>query len=133
MINAHQLDTNGKIINTIVVDSLYIVPRLVDASIGGRIGDHIINGIVIPATGSVPVPPLVSMKQARLALLQEGYLDQVPEAIATFPEPIKSEAQIQWEYSSTVERDNIFCTQLGSLLGMDETQIDDLFRLAITL
>lgn len=133
MINAHQLDITGKIINTIVVDSMYIVPRLVDASIGGRIGDRIVNGVVIPSLGVIPVPPLVTMKQARLALLQEGYLDQVPAAIATLPEPVKAEAQIQWEYSSTVERDNVFCQQLGSILGMDETQIDDLFRLAITL
>ena len=37
--NAHQLDTNGVIINTIVVDSLNVFPNLIDASVGGTIGD----------------------------------------------------------------------------------------------
>jgi hypothetical protein len=37
--NAHQLDANGIIINTIVVNSLDVFPDLIDASIGGVIGD----------------------------------------------------------------------------------------------
>lgn len=45
---AHQLDANGVIINTIVVDSLDVIPGLVDASIGGQIGDKIVGGVVVP-------------------------------------------------------------------------------------
>lgn len=37
--NAHQLDVNGVIINTIVVDSLDVFPGLMDAALGGAIGD----------------------------------------------------------------------------------------------
>ena len=37
--NAHQLDSNGVIINTILVDSLDVFPNLIDASVGGVIGD----------------------------------------------------------------------------------------------
>jgi hypothetical protein len=37
--NAHQLDANGVIINTIVVSSLDVFPNLIDASQGGSIGD----------------------------------------------------------------------------------------------
>lgn len=46
---AHVLDQYGKIINTIVVKSLDFMPGLVDASIGGTIGDSVINGQLIPA------------------------------------------------------------------------------------
>jgi hypothetical protein len=37
--NAHQLDANGVILNTIVVDSLNVFPNLIDASVGGTVGD----------------------------------------------------------------------------------------------
>jgi hypothetical protein len=37
--NAHQLDVNGVILNTIVVDSLNVFPNLIDASVGGTAGD----------------------------------------------------------------------------------------------
>ena len=52
--NAHQLDANGVIINTIVVDSLNVFPNLIDASISGTIGDSIINGAVVPK--AIPAP-----------------------------------------------------------------------------
>jgi hypothetical protein len=50
---AHLLDANGVITNTIVIDSLDLFPdwHLVDASIGGQIGDSIVNGIVVPLAG----------------------------------------------------------------------------------
>lgn len=46
--NAHLLNDAGVIINTIVVDSLDVFPNLVDAEIGGVIGDSVINGVLIP-------------------------------------------------------------------------------------
>lgn len=52
--NAHQLDADGVIINTIVVDSLDVFPRLVDADIGGRIGDSIVNGAVVLKPAAAP-------------------------------------------------------------------------------
>jgi hypothetical protein len=56
---AHQLDKNGVIINTIEVESLTDFPNLVDASLGGVIGDSIVNGVVIPQPG-----PTKETKQA---------------------------------------------------------------------
>src|SRR5471032_2526736 len=53
---AHQLDANGTIVNTIVVDSLDVLPDLVDASIGGSIGDRVtMDGNGVP-TGFIPAP-----------------------------------------------------------------------------
>jgi hypothetical protein len=88
-------------------------------------------------TALVPAPVtatgVVTMRQARLALLQVGKYADVSTAIASMPEPQKSAAVIEWEYGNTVERNSGLVPQLGALLGMTESQIDDLFALAATL
>lgn len=56
--NAHQLDADGVIINTVVVDSLDALPDLIDASIGGTIGDRVVDGVVVPATPTPAVDAL---------------------------------------------------------------------------
>lgn len=74
-----------------------------------------------------------SMRQARLALLQSGLLAQVDPAIAAMPEPQRSQAAIEWEYATTVQRTSPFVLALGSSLGLDDNQLDELFALAVTL
>ena len=81
----------------------------------------------------VKVPQEVAMRQARLALLNDGILGDVDIALASLPEPDKSEATIEWEYSQTVERNRPFVALLGAALGLNDTQLDDLFILAATL
>ena len=74
-----------------------------------------------------------SMRQARLALLQVGKLDEVDAAIAAMSDPQKSQAAIEWEYATTVDRVSPFVDSLGSALGMTQTDLDVLFNLASTL
>ena len=74
-----------------------------------------------------------SMRQARLALLQSSLLAQVDPAIAAMPEPQRSHAAIEWEYATTVQRTSPFVLELGSSLGLDDDQLDELFALAVTL
>lgn len=81
----------------------------------------------------VPVPQSVTMRQARLALLQAGLLSNVDAAIATLPSPQKEAATIEWEYSQTVERHRPFVLTLGAALGLTSEQLDDLFIQAATL
>ena len=81
----------------------------------------------------IAVPQVVTMRQARLALLNDGILGDVDIALASLQEPDKSEATIEWEYSQTVERNRPFVALLGDALGLDDTQLDDLFILAATL
>lgn len=45
--NAHQLDANGVVINTIIVDSLDFMPNLVEALEGTGIGWSYVNGVFI--------------------------------------------------------------------------------------
>ena len=76
-----------------------------------------------------PVPQQVTMRQARLALLGAGLLDDV-EAVIT---AAGREAQIQWEYASVVERSNPVIAIVQPQQGMTDAQIDDLFREAAKL
>lgn len=87
-----------------------------------------------PADPVVPaVPQIVTMRQARLALLGAGLLAQVDAAIEALPEPQKSAARIEWDYSSEVHRSRAFVQQLGHALGLTDEQLDDLFTQAATL
>jgi chromosome segregation ATPase len=87
--------------------------------------DAIINAPVVPQT--------VTMRQARLALLGAGKLALVDAAIDSMPEPQKSAARIEWEYSNEVQRHNSFVSALGPALGMTSAQIDQLFIAAAKL
>lgn len=73
------------------------------------------------------VPQSVTMRQARLALLDAGLLSAVQPAIDAMASPAKEAAQIEWEYSSAVQRHNSFVSTLGAALGLSEAQLDNLF------
>ena len=79
------------------------------------------------------VPLAVTMRQARLALLGAGKLSQVATAIAALPEPARTAAQIEWEYSNEVQRQNGIVSQLGPALGLTSAEIDALFVAAAAL
>lgn len=73
------------------------------------------------------VPDFVSMRQARLALLEAGLLQQVNTIISNLPSPQKEKATIEWEYTSQVRRNSELIAVLGPLLNLSESQIDTLF------
>lgn len=91
------------------------------------------GGDVVAPEVVAPVPAEVTMRQARLALLAAGLLDDVEAAIAGMDEPAKTAAQIEWEYSNALERDNTLVAILGPALGLSTNQVDDLFRAAAQL
>lgn len=87
---------------------------------------------VMPPEGT-PVPQEVTMRQARLALHAAGKLAAVNAAINALPDPPRSAALIEWEYSSTVRRDSQFVSMLGPALGLDTAGLDALFIAAAKL
>ena len=89
--------------------------------------------LVPPPAPPQPVPQSVTMRQARLALLQAGLLAQVDGAIAALPEPDRTAAGIEWEYSQEVKRDQPFVQMLAPALGLDDEALDALFIHAATL
>jgi hypothetical protein len=99
----------------------------------------IIGGLVIkhwPVIDSAAelAPPLqCTRRQGRLALLQAGYLTAVEQSIAAIEDTVqRMAAQIEYE-ADTWERDNAFLQGMWAQLGGTPEQLDDLFRLAVTL
>ena len=81
-----------------------------------------------------PVPQSVTMRQARLALLGIGLLDDVDAAIAAIPDPVQRKAaQIEWEYATVIERNSSLVTVLSAQLGLDAATLDSLFLAGSTL
>lgn len=81
-------------------------------------------------TGNVPQE--VSMRQAKLALLQFGILQQVNTAIASMPGVQGEAARIEWEYATAVKRSAPLVTQIAGAFGLSDEQLDNLFILAAT-
>jgi len=76
---------------------------------------------------------VVTMRQARLALLQQGLLASIQPAIDSLDEPHRSGANIEWEYSQEVERNRPFVELLSQALELTDDDLDALFTLAATL
>ena len=76
------------------------------------------------------IPAEVSMRQARLALLQFGILGTVNTLIDAMPGITGDAARIEWEYAVSVKRDSQLVNSLMPYLGLDEDQLDSLFSLA---
>ena len=76
-----------------------------------------------------PVPQQVTMRQARLALLSAGLLDDVEMVITA----AGREAQLEWEYAAVVDRSNPAVAAVQQQQGLTDVQIDDLFREAVKL
>lgn len=74
------------------------------------------------------VTQTLTPRQFRLALLQEGLLDDV-EAITAQ----NREHQIYFEYSLDFQRNHPLLIAMASAMGLTEAQIDDLFVLGGTL
>ena len=79
------------------------------------------------------VPEVVTMRQARLALLGAGLLSQVDVTVNAMPAPHDAALRIWWEYSTTVERNNATVLQLASALQLTSQQLDALFVAAAGL
>ena len=82
----------------------------------------------LPPVQPDPIPQSVTMRQARLVLLNAGLLDDVDAAIASIPDPVQRKAaEIEWEYAQTVDRDSPFTRQLAQGLGLTDEQKNVLF------
>lgn len=74
----------------------------------------------IPPT---PVPTQLTMRQTRLALLHAGLLDTVSSGVSQ----MSKASQIEWEFASSVTRDNPLVFTIAQTLGLSEVDLDNLF------
>ena len=91
------------------------------------------DGVWVSAPVIIPIPQEVTMRQARLALLDAGLLSSVQTAINSLQEPAKTKAQIEWDYSNALQRGNSFVATLGAALGLNDEALDNLFITASKL
>lgn len=88
--------------------------------------DEVYSEMAVTIVAPVIVPTIVTMRQARLALLKAGLLTQVNTAVANADDA----AKITWEFSSEVRRDDPLVTQLAAALNLNSSQLDQLFTVA---
>lgn len=88
-----------------------------------------------PEDADIPysVPNLVTMRQARIALLRKGKLNDVEACIQSMTGTEGDEARIEWEYSSLVDRNRPLMQKVIDLIGLTNTEVDELFTLAYSI
>lgn len=82
---------------------------------------------------TVRTPQSVTMRQARKALLRAGKLNMVETAISSMQGQTGQEARIEWEYSNEVLRNQPLTLALAQIIGLNDQEMDELFRTAATL
>lgn len=81
-----------------------------------------------------PTIPDVTPRQMRQALVLMGVsLETIESALDALPEPHKSLARIEWEYSVAFQRQRPLVSQVAALLGWDSNQLDQLWYFAASL
>lgn len=126
----------GLVSNTAVADAplannWVLMPE--GAGIGWLYDGEKFSAPVVPPTPE-PVPDRCTRRQGLLALLANGI---TPSQVQALIDAISSEtdriaAQIEYE-ANDWERDNPVVQQMWSSLGGTSAQLDDLYRLAVTL
>lgn len=118
----------GVVVNLVEADEAFALQNgLMLAPAGVGVG-HTFDGESFAAPEAT-APKSVSMRQARLALLAAGLLDDVETAIAG----AGAAAAIEWEYAQTVDRDYGLVPAMATELGLTGAQLDALFIAAAAL
>lgn len=84
---------------------------------------------VPPPPEPVQVPQVITIRQAKLALLAAGLLDDVDAAVATADRA----TQIEWEYATEVHRSWPTISAVATVAGLTSEQVDNLFIAASNL
>ena len=115
---------------------------LTDGDIANGWGDSLPPGSVLVTDyeasvirSEQPAPDVaqVTMRQARLALLESGKLDLVAPAIDQLSEPGRAKARIEWEFAQDVRKDWPLIQVLAPSIGLDAAALTALFNRAATL
>jgi hypothetical protein len=78
--------------------------------------------------------PDVTPRQIRQALILSGIsMSQIEDSLNTLPEPMRSLALVEWEYSISFKRDNKLVGGVSQQLGWTSEQVDQLWITASNL
>lgn len=131
----------GVVSNVVIGDAAFataIAPQFdqvveIGEGVSAGPGDTYAGGDFVKPPPSVEVPASVTMRQARLALFGAGKLADVDTAIDALPEPQRTAARIEWDYSNELQRSNPLVAALTPALGLTSEQVDALFIAASAL
>ena len=79
-------------------------------------------GAYIEPEPIIIIPQVITMRQARLQLLEVGLLDDVEALVA-----LDRKSQIEWEYASEVYRQSPLIESVKGALNLTDAQIDNMF------
>ena len=79
-------------------------------------------GAYIEPEPIIIIPEVITMRQARLQLLNDELLDEVEALVA-----LDRKSQIEWEYASEVYRQSPLTESVKGGLNLTDTQIDNMF------
>ena len=76
----------------------------------------------------------VTPRQIRQALILAGIsIEMIETGLNSLPEPQKSLAKTELEYSTAFERNRPLVKSMGQMMGFSEQQLDDIWLLAMSL
>ena len=144
MIDYYTIDAQHIYIGAVQIDPYGPLPHGTTTPPPDTTGDEVVlwtgvDWVVLPERPPLPepappaVPPSVTMRQARLALLGAGLLASVDVAIDSLPSPQKEAARIEWEYATEVQRSSGLVPMMAAALGLDDAALDALFIEAAAL
>ena len=73
------------------------------------------------------VPPSVSMAKARAVLITGGYMASITAALDAMTGIEGEVARSDWQFATTVDRNDPLTQSLAGILGLSSLQMDDLF------
>ena len=82
---------------------------------------------------AVIIPQRITARQARLALLDAGLLDDVDDIIEALPANVRAQVRIEWDRATHVERGSPVTQMVATALGLTSAQVDALFVAAAVL
>ena len=85
------------------------------------------------APPAVIVPQRVTARQAQLALLEAGLLDDVDPIIEALPANVRAQVRIEWDRATHVERGSQVTQMVATALGLTAEQVEALFVAAAGL
>ncbi len=93
----------------------------------------VVDGIGVWVEPPAPVPKSCTNRQAKLALIELGFYTAAIELLAVITDSTeKLKAEVEWN-APTFERASLFLNNVWAQLGGTQEQLDDAFRLAVTL
>lgn len=93
----------------------------------------LIDGLAVWVEPPLPVPQSCTNRQGKLALIELGLYTQALDLLAAITDPVqKLKADVEWS-APTFERTSPFLNGVWQQLQQSQEQLDDAFRLAVTL